>query len=135
MRIDVGFSDNVVPPAVELSYPTLLDMPEPNLQAYTHETLIAEKVQAMVFLGMINSRMKDFYDVWTLASGRSVENISGCVHAITEACVLSAIKECFYSAFEYDWTTFHSRCAGVSPAFCTYSKSHRIVKRDARASG
>ena len=67
MQIDVGFSDVLVPPAITVDYPTLLEMPAPRLQAYTRETLIAEKLQAMVFLGSVNSRMKDFYDVWLLA--------------------------------------------------------------------
>jgi len=68
MQIDIGFSDILVPPAITVDYPTILDMPEPHLQAYSWETLIAEKFQAMVFLGSINSRMKDFYDVWLLTN-------------------------------------------------------------------
>lgn len=66
MQIDIGFSDILVPPAISVDYPTLLDMPAPRLRAYAYETLIAEKVQAMVFLGPINTRMKDFFDVWLL---------------------------------------------------------------------
>lgn len=73
MQIDVGFSDVLVPPAITVDYPTLLEMPEPHLRAYTRETLIAEKLQAMVFLGSINSRMKDFYDVWLLAQETTID--------------------------------------------------------------
>ena len=48
-------------------YPTLLDLPAPALLVYPRETVVAEKYQAMVMLGIANSRMKDFYDLWTLA--------------------------------------------------------------------
>jgi len=50
-----------------LDYPTMLDMPAPSLQGYTRESSIAEKLQAMVKLGILNSRMKDFYDIWVLS--------------------------------------------------------------------
>ncbi len=67
MQLDVGFGDVVIPPVTEVEYPTLLDLPAPRLWAYPRETVIAEKFQAMVFLGALNSRMKDFYDIWLLA--------------------------------------------------------------------
>lgn len=76
MRMDVGFADIVVPPSIQLSYPSLLNMPEPNLKAYTFETLIAEKFQAMVFLGNANSRMKDFHDLWLLANEAAINGAS-----------------------------------------------------------
>jgi hypothetical protein len=68
MQIDVGFGDVVTPRAESITYPTLLDFPAPKLSGYPRETVIAEKFQAMVYLRTINSRMKDFYDVWLLAS-------------------------------------------------------------------
>jgi len=68
MQIDMGFSDVVTPGPVEISYPTILDYPAPVLRAYNRETAIAEKFEAMVSLGRLNSRMKDFFDVWLLAS-------------------------------------------------------------------
>ena len=67
MQIDIGFGDVTVPPVEECSFPSMLDLPAANLKAYSRETVIAEKVQAMVFLGMANSRMKDFFDVCKLA--------------------------------------------------------------------
>jgi hypothetical protein len=67
MQLDVGFGDVVTPPAIEVEYPTLLDLPAPRLRAYPRESVVAEKFQAMVFLGTLNSRMKDFYDIWLLA--------------------------------------------------------------------
>jgi hypothetical protein len=67
MQIDVGFGDVVTPGAVDINYPALLDFPAPALSGYPRETVVAEKFQAMVYLRTLNSRMKDFYDVWLLA--------------------------------------------------------------------
>jgi hypothetical protein len=50
-----------------MELPVLLDLPAPRLRAYPRETVIAEKLQAMVMLGLANTRMKDFYDIWALA--------------------------------------------------------------------
>jgi hypothetical protein len=67
MQIDVGFGDAVVPDPVDIEVPTLLDFPAPKLLGYQRDTTIAEKFHAMVVLGTINGRMKDFYDIWLLA--------------------------------------------------------------------
>lgn len=67
MQIDVGFGDLVDPPPAELTFPVLLPLDPPVLRAYPPETVIAEKFQAMVVLGIANSRMKDFFDIWMLA--------------------------------------------------------------------
>lgn len=67
MQVDVGFGDVVVPPATPVVYPTILDLPKPHLLGYSMESTIAEKFEAMVKLGMLNSRMKDFFDIWFLA--------------------------------------------------------------------
>ena len=66
IQIDIGFGDAVTPEPDEVIYPTLLDGPAPTLKAYPRETVVAEKFQAMVMLGIANSRMKDFYDLWIL---------------------------------------------------------------------
>jgi predicted nucleotidyltransferase component of viral defense system len=64
VQIDVGFGDAITPAATDLQFPTLLaDMPSPNVLAYPTETIVAEKVEAMVHLGLSNSRMKDFTDL------------------------------------------------------------------------
>lgn len=68
LQIDIGFSDIVTPVPGFRTYPVILSMSAPELQSYPPETVIAEKLQAMVFLGTVNSRMKDFYDLWFLAS-------------------------------------------------------------------
>jgi hypothetical protein len=67
MQIDVGFGDVVVPAAKAISYPTLLEFPAPRLKGYPRETVVAEKFEAMVKLGTLNSRMKDFFDIWLMA--------------------------------------------------------------------
>jgi hypothetical protein len=67
LQVDVGFGDAVTPAPVKVRYPGLLDLPTPELAAYPRETVVAEKFQAMVALGIANSRMKDFFDVWVLA--------------------------------------------------------------------
>ncbi len=67
IQVDIGFGDAIVPAPEEISYPVLLDFPGPRLRAYSRETVVAEKLEAMVARGMTNSRMKDFYDVWVLA--------------------------------------------------------------------
>ncbi|MBA4386748.1 MAG: nucleotidyl transferase AbiEii/AbiGii toxin family protein [Verrucomicrobia bacterium] len=63
IQIDVGFGDALTPPPERLHYPAILDFPTPYLRAYHPATVVAEKVNAMVVLGAMNSRMKDFYDV------------------------------------------------------------------------
>ncbi len=67
LQIDVGLGDTIVPASEEVEYPTLLKFPAPKLHAYSKESVIAEKFEAMVKLGVANSRMKDFYDLWVLA--------------------------------------------------------------------
>lgn len=67
MQIDIGFSDVVTPEPVEIDYPSILDHPAPRLYAYNRETVIAEKVEALVKLGELNSRMKDIFDIWLMA--------------------------------------------------------------------
>jgi hypothetical protein len=67
LQVDVGFGDAITPEATVVDFPVLLDYPAPRLRAYPRETVVAEKLDAMVQLGMANSRMKDFYDVAVLA--------------------------------------------------------------------
>ena len=67
LQIDIGLGDTIVPSSEELEYPTLLKFAAPKLHAYSKESVVAEKFEAMVKLGMANSRMKDFYDLWVLA--------------------------------------------------------------------
>ena len=67
LHVDIGFSDVIVPGSTDLEYPTILNLPAPRLSGYSRESVVAEKLEAMVKLGELNSRMKDFHDIWYLA--------------------------------------------------------------------
>jgi len=64
LQIDIGFGDVVTPPAREVDYPVMLDFSAPRILIYPKETVVAEKLQAIVALDITNSRMKDFFDLW-----------------------------------------------------------------------
>ncbi|RJR50436.1 MAG: nucleotidyl transferase AbiEii/AbiGii toxin family protein [Desulfobacteraceae bacterium] len=67
MQIDVAFGDVVYPEPEKLDFPVMMNSSVPRLLCYSIESSIAEKLEAMVKLGILNSRMKDFYDIWTLS--------------------------------------------------------------------
>ena len=67
LQVDIGFGDAVTPEAQSITYPTLLaDVPAPTLRAWPKATAVAEKLHAVTVLGMTNTRMKDFFDLWVL---------------------------------------------------------------------
>lgn len=66
VQVDVGIGDAVTPAPEWLDFPSLLDLPRPRLRAYPRETVIAEKLHAMEYLGLRNSRMKDYFDIYAL---------------------------------------------------------------------
>lgn len=66
VQVDIGFGDAIHPAPVEMSFPTILDQPAPLLLTYPRETVVAEKFHAVVSLGLLNSRMKDFFDLTVL---------------------------------------------------------------------
>jgi len=68
MQIDIGFGDLVFPSPERLEMPTILDSPSPRMLCYSRESVIAEKFEAMLVLRELNSRMKDFHDIWLLSS-------------------------------------------------------------------
>lgn len=86
LQVDVGFGDAINPPPQEIDYPTLLDQAAPRIRSYPKETVVAEKYQAMVMLGMANSRTKDFFDLWTLATQFEFEGdaLTVAIHATFE---------------------------------------------------
>jgi len=67
LQIDIGFGDSVFPAAELKDYPSLLGTEKPRIKVYPQYTVIAEKFEAMVSLGMKNSRLKDFFDIWLLS--------------------------------------------------------------------
>lgn len=74
-QIDVGFGDAVTPEPVEAVFPVLLDhLPAPRLRTYPKYTVIAEKLHAIVDLGMSNSRMKDYFDLAVLLEREALDH-------------------------------------------------------------
>ena len=72
--IDVGFGDVIVPQPAQLDYPLLIEgLPAVNAEAYSLETVVAEKFQTMIDRGTINSRMKDFFDVYSILKAGKVD--------------------------------------------------------------
>ncbi len=67
LQLDIAFGDVVIPSVARASLPTILDLPAPEIQVYSRESTIAEKFEAMVKLGLLNSRMNDFFDIWLLS--------------------------------------------------------------------
>lgn len=68
VQLDIGFGDIVIPKPCEMECPVLLDLDSPVIKVYSLESIISEKFQAMIALSVANSRMKDFYDIYTLLS-------------------------------------------------------------------
>lgn len=67
LQVDIGFGDAVTPAAQIISYPVLLDdLPAPQLRSYPKYTVVSEKLHAICLLGMANTRMKDYFDLWVL---------------------------------------------------------------------
>jgi predicted nucleotidyltransferase component of viral defense system len=74
VQVDIGCGDAITPAPIEIEYPTLLDFPVPHLRAYPLETIIAEKLEALVVLGMANSRLKDYYDLFLISQTFTMEH-------------------------------------------------------------
>ncbi|MBL0714421.1 MAG: nucleotidyl transferase AbiEii/AbiGii toxin family protein [Desulfosarcina sp.] len=117
MRIDIGFGDVVYPAPEETDLPTLLDFPPPRLLCYSRESSISEKLEAMGKLGVLNSRMKDFYDIWLLSRQFDFDGVN-----LTEAIRLTfgqrgtklpleieAFAEPFIEAKQIQWVAFCKR--------------------------
>ncbi|MGY8738942.1 MAG: nucleotidyl transferase AbiEii/AbiGii toxin family protein [bacterium] len=74
LQVDIGFGDAVVPEPEEIEFPTLLEFPAPTLRSYPIYAVISEKLQALTVLGMANSRMKDYYDLWVFAERAEIHS-------------------------------------------------------------
>jgi len=73
LQVDIGFGDIIIPGAIKMEFPSLLVNP-PKIKVYSVESIISEKFEAMVKLAMVNSRMKDFYDVYSLSLNHNFES-------------------------------------------------------------
>jgi predicted nucleotidyltransferase component of viral defense system len=76
LQVDIGFGDALRVAPEEITFPVLLGMAAPKLRAYRRETVIAEKLEAIVKLGMINTRFKDYFDLHFLAHKFSFEGVA-----------------------------------------------------------
>lgn len=117
MQIDIGFGDVVYPEPEESDLPTMLNSPAPRLLCYSRESSIAEKLEAMVKLGMLNSRMKDFYDIWLLSRQFDFDGTK-LAEAIrltfeqrgtTLPAEIEAFTEPFIEAKQTQWAAFRKR--------------------------
>lgn len=75
LQLDIGFGDVIVPAAQLIEYPAILDFPAPRLRGYSKESIVAEKFESLVKLGTLNSRMKDYFDIWTLSRQFDFEGV------------------------------------------------------------
>ncbi|KJE27625.1 hypothetical protein LG52_3274 [Geobacillus kaustophilus] len=103
LQLDIGFGDVVIPKPQEMQYPTLLNMKPPEIRVYSTYSVIAEKFEAMISLSVVNSRMKDFYDVFTLLS---TENFDGRV-----------LWEAIFETFQRRGTNLEKEHPVFSPSF------------------
>ena len=112
IQIDVGFGDIVIPVVQELEYPILLhNMQVPVILAYSKETVIAEKFQAMIELSVANSPMKDFYDVYKLLADNEFDN--------------GTLEEAIKATFENRETSYAENHALFSVDFATNTQRKR----------
>ena len=118
IHIDIGYGDAITPGVQEIDYPSLLDLPMPRLKAYPPETVLAGKFQAMTALGIANSRMKDFFDIWAIANtfafeGRVLAEAIAATFARREteppAEPPLALTAAFADAKQAQWTAFLRR--------------------------
>jgi len=117
MQIDIGFGDVVFPEPEKLDFPTILNFSAPRLLCYSRESSISEKLEAMVKLGMLNSRMKDFYDIWLLSrqfnfdGAKLAEAIRGTFERRGTAlpAEIEIFTEPFIVAKQTQWAAFRKR--------------------------
>ena len=107
VQADVGFGDAITPASPESDYPTLLpNQPAPHLRVYPRETVVAEKLEAVCKLGMLNTRFKDYYDLRYLANRFEFDG--------------STLTAAIVATFERRGTPLPAALpAGLSPAFAT----------------
>jgi hypothetical protein len=117
LQVDIGFGDIIYPGPEESDLPTMLDFPAPRLLCYSRESAIAEKFEAMVKLGVLNSRMKDFYDIWLLSRQFDFDGVmlSEAVRFTFEQrdTAMPGRVEAFENTFKHtkqtQWTVFQKR--------------------------
>jgi len=122
MQIDIGFGDIVSPHPEKISISGFLDNKEFELNCYSKESFIAEKFQAIIKLGQLNSRMKDFYDIWLLSRQYDFSGEELC-HAVTETFIkrktpfpekIKVFDPEFIVARDRQWKAFINRFGNIN---------------------
>ena len=110
MRMDIGFGDATTKPPKFMELNTVLEgMSKPNIRVYSFETVVAEKYHAMVILGEVNSRMKDFYDLWLMATTMEFD--------------LTSLKKAIVRTFEQRKTPLPDTLPlALTPQFCVQKR-------------
>lgn len=103
VRMDFSVSDSTVPDPVDIEFETLLDLPAPRLKGYAIETVVAEKLHAVAALGLVNTRLKDYFDLWMIQQH----------FAVSEGELVRALK----ATFDHRSTPLESDLIGLSPTF------------------
>lgn len=136
MQIDFGFGDVVYPGPEEMVFTPLLDLPAPRLRCYSRESMVAEKFEIMVKMGALNSRMKDFYDIWLIANRFDFEaaRLREAIHQTFNhretdlPTVVDAFEEPFISVKETQWRAFWRRLH-LSREYLAFRDVVDVVKR------
>jgi predicted nucleotidyltransferase component of viral defense system len=103
LQLDVGFGDEIVAGPIRMDFPVLLDMPVPTIQVYSRESSIAEKFQALVKRNLLSSRMKDIYDILSLAEMESFK--------------LDVLREALNTTFSHRGTDMGDRSVVFTESF------------------
>ena len=108
ISIDIGFGDVVYPERMKMEFPVLLDMEAPEIYAYSIYSVIAEKFEALVSLGLANGRYKDFYDIYVLAGSYNLDGME-LMKAIVETFTHRETNFDDIAAFDDDFTKDETR--------------------------
>ena len=108
VSIDIGFGDVVYPERMKMAFPVLLDMEVPEIYAYSIYSVIAEKFEAFVSLGLANGRYKDFYDIYVLADSYNLDGME-LMKAIVETFTHRETSFDDIAAFDDDFTKDETR--------------------------
>ena len=130
IQLDIAFTGPLIPQPEVSTFPTILDLPAPHIRAYRPEQVIAEKLEAIAQLGTINSRIKDFYDIWVIQRTQSLDTnaLIQSINAIFAArgteiprSVIAALDEDFIERTESSWQIFLKRI-GEDPKSISFAE-------------
>lgn len=114
IQLDISFDDVVIPSETKIYYPTILDFPAPHLYGYSMESTIAEKTETMVKLDLLNSRLKDYFDLWLLSRRFNFDGL--------------ILAEAIKSTFNKRGTEIIAKPIGLTSVFSTDIEKNRQWK-------